>query len=274
MNVLAIVHQDNARSGVFAEAATDLGHEVEEWRVASGPPKRPLGDYAAAFVFGGSMDVHEEERHPWLRDEKGLLRRLLDGGTPTLGVCLGAQLLASVAGAEVRRSGRPEIGWHEVELTSAGSADPLFRGLPATFAAFEWHLYEFALPPGAVALARNPACLQAYRLGASAWGVQFHAEVTHETALDWLTRHGHGDDAPGVSFDPARVRAETARRIEGWNDLGRGICARFLEVAARRPAPASPGSASLAPDPVTDPVSTRARKEASQAARGTRRPSA
>src|ERR671931_1743541 len=129
MQVLAVVHGDEVRSGVFAEPIAAGGHELEEWSIArSRAPSRPLEAYDAAIVFGGSMHADEEETHPWLRGEKELLRRFLDAekellrrfldaGTPVLGVCLGGQLVAAAAGAWVGRARVPEIGWHEVELT-------------------------------------------------------------------------------------------------------------------------------------------------------------
>ena len=134
MKVLAVVHGDEVRSGVFADPIAAGGHELEEWSIARRPsPSRPLESYDAAIVFGGSMHADEEETHPWLRGEKDLLRRFLDSGTPVLGVCLGGQLLAHAAGAWVGRARVPEIGWHEVELTPAAASDPLFARLPRRF---------------------------------------------------------------------------------------------------------------------------------------------
>ena len=92
MQVLAVVHGDEVRSGVFADSISAGGHELEEWSIARRPsPARPVEDYDATIVFGGSMHADEEATHPWLREEKELLRRFLDAGTPVLGVCLGAQ---------------------------------------------------------------------------------------------------------------------------------------------------------------------------------------
>ena len=113
---------------------------------------------------------------------------LLARGVPTLGVCLGAQLVSEAAGGSPRRAPEPEIGWVEVELTPEGRADPLLGALPERFEAFEWHSYEAGPPEGAVTLATSPVCIQAYRLtGARAWGIQFHAEVTRPDVDAWST---------------------------------------------------------------------------------------
>src|SRR5918996_1334693 len=76
--------------------------------------------------------------------------------------------------------------WHEIELTRDADRDLLLGTLPQRFEAFQWHSYEFPLPPGATALARSPVCLQAYRLDGAAWGIQFHAEVTRSSLEAWL----------------------------------------------------------------------------------------
>jgi GMP synthase-like glutamine amidotransferase len=189
----------------------------------------PADGFGAAMVFGGAMNVHEEERYPWLRGEKRLLRELVSSGGPLLGVCLGAELVADAAGGSVRRAPRPQIGWYEVELAEA-AGDPLLGPWPERFFAFQWHSYEFTLPEAGVPLARNALGLQAFRLGA-AWGIQFHAEVTRESLGEWIDGFGNDADAVQIGVDPDVLRAETEDRIDGWNELGRGIAGRFLEVA-------------------------------------------
>jgi GMP synthase (glutamine-hydrolysing) len=235
VRLLAIAHQRDAGPGVFAEAATTPGARLDLWWRAesASPPADPFG-YDAVMTFGGAMHADQEEAHPWLAEEKALLSELLDAGRPLLGVCLGSQLLAEAAGAAARRAPRPEIGWYEVELSVEAAGDPVMAGLPRRFEAFQWHSYEAPLPSGATALARSPLCLQAYRVGDSAWGIQFHAEVTAADAAAWIRDYQVDEDAVAIGLDPEAFSAETARRIDAWNELGRGLCARFLEVAAGR----------------------------------------
>src|SRR5262245_30159245 len=124
MRALAIVYQRDAGAGVFGDAISARGVELDTWlrAEADAPPSDP-GAYDAVFSFGGAMHADQEDRHPWLRSDKALLAGLLDDGVPLLGVCLGAQLLVEAAGAPPRRSGEPEIGWHEVSLTAEGADD-------------------------------------------------------------------------------------------------------------------------------------------------------
>ena len=231
MNVLAVFHGDKVRAGVFAEAVAAAGHQLEEWSLAWDTPlPRPIDDFGAVLVFGGAMHADQDDRHPWLRQENLFLQRLLDRHVPLLGVCLGAQLLAKAASAPVGPSSEPEVGWFEIELTEEGRDDPVLGSLPPRFEAFQWHFYTHGLPAGAVELARSRVCTQAFRLGESAWGVQFHPEVTAEQVESWIA-----EDKNELPVSAEDFAAETARRIADWNDLGRTLCAGFLEVAARSP---------------------------------------
>jgi GMP synthase-like glutamine amidotransferase len=234
MRALAIVHQRDAGPGVFAEAIRSSGAELDSWMPpAQEAPARDPARYDAVLVFGGAMHADQESSHPWLGSEKALLADLLQRDVPLLGVCLGAQLLAEAAGSRPRRASSPEIGWHEVEVTEEGAAEPLLAPIAPRFAAFQWHSYEFPLPPGAVALARSDVCLQAYRIGGRAWGIQFHAEVTREDADAWIDDYRSDEDAVRLELDPDALRRRTHEEIESWNALGRALCERFLTAATR-----------------------------------------
>ena len=231
MRVLAVVHHSNAAAGVFAEPARVAGHELVEWLPHEQPPPAQDG-FGAAIVFGGSMNVDEEESHPWLKDEKRFLGELLERGTPMLGVCLGSQLVAEAAGGEVREAERPEIGWHEIKLTPEGVADPLLGVMPERFESFQYHHYEWLPPPGAVTLARSANAFQAFRLRERpVWGLQFHPEVTEPDLGEWLDDWQTDPAAVATGLDPEAIRAESAGKIGAWNDTGRALSERFLELS-------------------------------------------
>jgi GMP synthase-like glutamine amidotransferase len=226
MQVLSVVHGEDARTELFAPIARAAGHELDEWSFDGAPtPPRPLDSYDAVFVFGGTVHPDQDGRYAWLRAEVDWLRRLLSRQVPTLGICLGSQLLARAAGSWVRPLEEPEIGWYEVELTEAGAADPVLSALPSRFEALQWHHYEHGLPHGAVALARNSASLQGFRLGDSCWGVQFHPEVTEPQLGGWI------DDEAEQLPNAEPLRQETRERIGAWNELGRRLCRSFLAAA-------------------------------------------
>jgi GMP synthase-like glutamine amidotransferase len=232
MDVLALVHQDDAPPGTFADVVAEHGHALEVRSFAAGdPPHEPASGFGAVMIFGGSMQVDQDDRHPWLEGERAFVRGLIERDVPTLGVCLGSQLIAQTAGAKVGPAVVPEVGWHEVDLTLEALEDPVLGAGPRRFAAYQGHSYGFALPPGAVPLAHgNGDGLQAYRIGGSTWGVQFHPEVTCEIVDPWITEHADDGDVP----DEAALRAETRANMPRWIGFGRALCDRFLEFAATR----------------------------------------
>ncbi|HVS85458.1 MAG TPA: type 1 glutamine amidotransferase [Gaiellaceae bacterium] len=228
MNVLSVVHSDHAGTGLFASAVADAGHHLDEWSFSwSTAPPRPLDSYDAVLVFGGAMHADQDAWHPWLGAEASWLQGLLERGTPTLGICLGVQMLARASGSWVGPLPAPEIGWHEVELTGEGRADPVVGSLPERFDAFQWHHYTHGVPDGATVLARNPTAVQAVRFREACWGVQFHPEVTESQVLGWIADK---DDPPP---DPDGLVREVAEKMGRWNELGRALCGSFLEAAER-----------------------------------------
>ena len=226
MRVLSVVHGPEARAELFAPVVEQAGHELDEWSFSWGRrPPRPLDAYDAYLVFGGAMHPDQDALHSWLPEELAWLQRLVAEQRPVLGVCLGVQLLARAAGAQVRRLSEPEIGWIEVELDDAGVADPVLGSLPRRFPGLVWHHYTYDLPDGAIELARTARTTQAFRLGEACWGVQFHPEVTGAQLARWIVDF---EDPPP---DPEALRAETPSRIGAWNELGRRLCSAFLVAA-------------------------------------------
>ena len=223
VRILALTHGDNVGPGVFEDAVLEAGHELIERNVARDGVPEESAD--AVIVLGGAMHPDQDDRHPWLAPELRFLEQEHDRGTPLLGVCLGSQLIARAAGAEVYRASEPEIGWLPVEV--GGDGDPLAAALPPRFEAFQWHEYTHRLPEGATELARSPVCVQAWRLG-SAWGVQFHPEVRLEQIESWAA------EEPDAIADVDALLDESRRRIDGWNELGRRLCTAFLNTVQRR----------------------------------------
>jgi GMP synthase-like glutamine amidotransferase len=240
MRILSLVHGPLVRSEYFGDVIRGDGHELEEWSVVddSAPP-RPVDDYEAVFVFGGQMNVDEEDEHPWLRSETELISALVEREVPLFGVCLGGQLLAKAAGAHVGPSSERERGFVRANLSETAAGDPLFGALPRRFDVFAMHGYAFHVPDGGVELARSSVCSQAFRLGRCAWGVQFHPEVRLEQIEEWLRR-----DPPEPRA--AEIVAELRDRIDEWQRFGAGLCRAFLAFAQRRDTSASvPAAPSL-----------------------------
>lgn len=154
------------------------------------PVPDDLSRVRAVCVMGGPMNVDEEEKHPFLKAEKALIRRLIQEEIPVLGVCLGSQLIAAALGKKVYKASAPEIGWSDVTLTPAASTDPVFSTLPQRpIQVLQWHEDTFDLPDGAVLLAEGDRVRhQAFRIG-SVVGLQFHVEVNNAMLMDWFEKH-------------------------------------------------------------------------------------
>ncbi len=170
------------------------------------PP--PVSAVDLLIVLGGPMSVHDEARFPWLIQEKAYVHAALSAGVPTLGICLGAQLMAEQSGATVQKNPQPEIGWWAVVWSDG--ARRLWPTAPAQTRVFHWHGETFSLPPAAESLGESAACAnQGFILpGGRAVGLQFHLEMTAET-VDCLIENSPGElvDAPFVA-SAQTMRAE------------------------------------------------------------------
>lgn len=157
------------------------------------------------IVLGGPIGVYEADRYPFLDAEIQAVAARLDAGRPTLGICLGAQLIATALGAKVAPTGQVEIGYGSLTLT----ADSVLGALGDT-PVLHWHGDQFAIPDGAVRLAATPGFPnQAFALGPAVLGLQFHLEVEHTQLERWLIGHTHELTAAGI--DPRVLRADAAR---------------------------------------------------------------
>ena len=149
----------------------------------------------AIVSLGGPMNVYEEEKFPFLKAEDQFLKKAIKEEIPILGICLGSQLLAKACGAKVVKSPVKEVGWFKINLQKIAQSDPLFKGLDKTIDVFHWHEDMFEIPEGATLLATAEGCPhQALKVGACAYGVQFHIEITGKIIADWCQAYGKSDD--------------------------------------------------------------------------------
>lgn len=198
------------------EGLGTLAHELDRLGLAFDyldPPNdalRNASDAKVLIVMGGPISVNDDVRFPFLEDVVDTIRHRIDSRLPTLGICLGAQLIARAMGANVRPMAAPEIGWQALTLPSRAGSSPL-RHLATPV--LHWHGEAFDLPRGAQALASTAACPnQAFAVGDHTLALQFHVEVSAAQLEHWLVGHIHELDHCGVGVETLR---DDARRFAG-----------------------------------------------------------
>ena len=216
---LVLRHVQAEGLGLLTNVLRDRGihHRYLDLPRGEAPP-RDLTNVGGLIVLGGPMAVYEAERHAFLKTESGLVERALNAGRPVLGICLGAQLIASVLGARVYAGDRREVGWAPITLTPEGREDSVFGLFDPELTVFHLHGDSYELPPDARNLARSALYeQQAFRWGDVVYGLQFHLEFT-ETMIQRLATEAESRayiTAAGV--DPqalVRDAASHVRRLE------------------------------------------------------------
>ena len=167
------------------------GHLLSATRFYNNEALPKLDDIDWLIVMGGPMGAYEENLYPWLAAEKRFIGQAINKGLKVLGICLGAQLIASALGAKVYPNPYKEIGWFPINLTDDGKTSALFRGLPAEILVFHWHGDTFDLPSGAKHLAESTACKnQAFFYKNHVLALQFHLDLKRENVEQLIKNCG------------------------------------------------------------------------------------
>lgn len=214
--VTILQHAENENGGLFEKIFREKGVEVKYLHLYEGKRLPPITS-THLLIMGGPMSVNDEREHPWLKKEKQLIRKWIAGGHPVLGVCLGAQLIASALGAAVYPC-EPEVGWTHVTWTRVN----IVPGLPLKFPVFQMHGETFDLPDGAELVFSGGIVKNQGLCVGSALGLQFHVEITGEMVRDWVS-----DRSPE---EQSRHIGMTATYIPASNEICRIITERFLSA--------------------------------------------
>ncbi len=229
--VLVFQHIGCETPGIFLDLLREQKRPIETVRLYEGDRvPEDLSRFGGFLVMGGPMSVNDEAKYPWLKGEDRLLKEALAADLPTLGICLGSQLIAKAAGGTVRRGPRKEIGWYPVRPTAAARHDRLFREFPETVEVFQWHGEYFDTPPGAVNLASSALYqCQAFSIGGNVYGLLFHLEVTGPMVSEWVATFKEELDGVKEYIRPEAILEELPRRIDALNRRARTLFTRFCE---------------------------------------------
>lgn len=230
---LVVQHVEPESAWLIGDALAHAGVVLDVRRAFAGDlvPADPSG-HDGIVVMGGPMSAISDEQFPSRVAELTLLVKALDAGIPTLGICLGAQLLAVAAGGSVSvGSDGPEVGWAPIELNAAREGDQLLSGLPERLTVLHWHGDTFALPEGAHHLARSSRYEnQVFRIGEAAWGLQFHMEVTGPAVESFL--QAFVEDAGHAAGGAAAIRDQTPTRLANLAPWSTMVFGRFAALVA------------------------------------------
>lgn len=191
--------------------------------------QKPL-DADLLIILGGSMNIYDEKKHPWLKAEKESIRGAIERGVRVVGICLGAQLVADALGAGVRKNEFTEIGWHPVKLSDEAINKPVFRDIPAEFLCMHWHEDTFDIPEGAMRIGGSKACKnQGFLWKQQVLALQFHLEFTPEMVNGMLQAGPELEKADYVQTAP-EIHCVSRQQYRACNDYLDQILDRFMEL--------------------------------------------
>jgi len=233
--LLVFQHAATEPLGVLDPMLRQRGFRIRYVNFARNPDARPdVARYNGLVVLGGPMNVDQVERYPHLAAEVEAIREAMSRELPVLGICLGAQLLASALGASVRPHTVREIGWYLLHPTAAAREDRLLRHFDGSQPVFQWHAYTFDLPNAAVLLASTDSCShQAFRFGERAYGLQFHLEADEPLIRRWLAVPAYR-----AEIDPSqmeRILEDTHSHVAPALQLSEKVFTDFIELFSWRP---------------------------------------
>ncbi len=232
-NILVLQHVAHEILGTLNPLLKKQGFRIRYVNFGRDPNATPsLDGYFGLIVLGGPMGAYEGEKYSHINVEMALIEEAFKKNIPVLGICFGAQLMAHVLGANVRRHREREFGWHDVSLTDIGQKDPLLKNFSKSEKIFQLHSDTFDIPKSAEHLASSKICPgQAFRYGEKAYGLQFHLEVDEAMILRWLKIPQNQEDlrscAPLTEED---IIADTTKYIARSLELSEQTFSQFISL--------------------------------------------
>jgi GMP synthase (glutamine-hydrolysing) len=230
--ILVIQHNLDDHLNELAGPLLAAGLEIETWDVENAPlHSGNIDGYAGVISLGAIAGVLEESQHAWMPVERRIMQQAVANGVPLLGICFGSQLLASVAGATITKTPTPEVGWTQVEMIAADQDDQVIAALGNRPEVFHFHYDTFDVPSSIELLGITKSVNQVFRVGAKAWGMQFHIEVGPAAMHSWFATYPSAFSKLGIDLD--EQKAITAKNWLAHQAMSQRVAIAFAnEVKA------------------------------------------
>jgi GMP synthase (glutamine-hydrolysing) len=226
--ILSIQNISCETLGTLEDFLESDGYILDKVLAPEDPIPQSAVEFSAIILLGGPMSVYEGI--PYLTKEQFLIRDAYRRNIPVLGVCLGSQLIAGALGGTVFKGAKKEIGWYDVKITDKG-LDNLFKGFEQKeLGVFQWHGDTYTLPGNAVVLAYSDLYPQAFKIG-SAYGLQFHLEVTADMIKVWTEEYREEIRREGIGLE--KITARNRDEIEDLNKKCRLVWSNFSDIIQR-----------------------------------------
>lgn len=232
--VLVFQHVAHEPLGVLDPLLRNAKHRIKYVNFYRHPTAQPnLKGYQGLIILGGPMNVDEIDKYPHLHTEIRVIKEAIAKDIPVLGICLGAQLVASALGSKVYKADGLEVGWYDLKKNAEAENDKLIRHFKASEKLFQWHERTYDTPQGAVNLLSSTMCPnQAFRYGDKVYGLQFHLEVTEPVIHRWLHLDAHAEDLKmcGKYESLQEEIDETQKHIFSSMRLGKEVFGEFINL--------------------------------------------
>lgn len=228
--VLVFQHADPEHPGLIADALREIGGTLATVRGDLGQSvPESIDGYSGLIIMGGPQSVYEEDKFPYLRDEKRLARQAIDNNIPLIGVCLGSQIIADVLGSEVHPSGGVEIGWKGVSRSAEVANNPVLAPLPQTFTPLHWHGDVYDLPDGATSIGSSEMTpVQGFIYGETTYALLFHLEMTEQQITEMATLFP--EDVRRGGLEPEKLLSETPAYATALKPAATEIFTRWAKL--------------------------------------------
>lgn len=223
MSILVFQHQATEPAAVLGEVLRNHGHRLRVIELFAGQPVPPdLDDVHGIVSMGGSPNVDETARYPWLEAEMAYIKTAHERSVPIVGICLGAQLIATALGGKVAAMASPEVGWGNIKMAFPGTIDPIYVGLQWDSMQVHLHGQEVtALPPGTTPLSGSKSCkTQAFKVGSTTYGFQYHFEWTDAD----IRNAAHDELVKKAGVNPETIIQGITKHYDGYRRLGNRLC--------------------------------------------------